>query len=152
MTDGIKGNGLEGITVPYTTTIPAHPGGYQYGSNYVPNIPPLFRIAGMPEPHTINKLCLEPFPDKSVKTELLGQGEFKVAKATNTKTNLVKLKVLKTCYWTVSAGHTECILANSYVWIRASEYASPWGKEILTAGEERFIMVPPDRIEFTEPM
>lgn len=102
-------------------------------------------------PHyTINKVCLEPFPDKSVKTETIGEGQFKVAKVTNTKTNLVKLKVLKNCRWYLAGGQLQQVMAGSYVWLRASDYAAPWGKDVLTAGDEQYILVPCDRIEVIE--
>lgn len=150
MTESIVGDGINGLTVGEPHGI----GGIrQPDTGVYVNSNSLTGFWSVKEqPFTVNKLCLEPFPDKSTKVEMLGEGEFKVAKVSNTKTSLVKLKLLRDCRWTVSGGYTQFIKAGSHVWIRASEYASPWGKEVLAAGDERFIMVPPDRIEYVEPI
>lgn len=102
-------------------------------------------------PYTINRVCVEPFPDNSVKTELVGDGAFKVAKMQNTKSSLVKLKVLKVCRWNLPSGNRVVLEPGDMVAVRASEYASPWGKEIFEQDGEKFIMLPCERIEFVEP-
>lgn len=92
-----------------------------------------------------NKLILEPFPDKSVKTELLGEGEFRVAKITNTKTKLISLKVLQDCL----SASKDLIPAGSTAHLRANEYSSPWGKEVLEdENGQKFIVVPFERVEY----
>lgn len=100
--------------------------------------------------YTINKVCCEPFADKSAKIETVGEGQFKVAKVANTKATLTKLAVLNEAKWLV-AGQAVIIPAGSSVWVRASDYANPWGKEVLSLEDGTpCILVPCERIELIE--
>jgi len=103
---------------------------------------------------SLNKIMTEPFTDTSVKTEVVGDtsnGKFGVAKITNTKTTLVKLKVLADAYIVAGQRGLE-IDEGSFVWVRADQYAAPWGKEVFTSpdGNTKFILLPVDRIEIFE--
>lgn len=98
---------------------------------------------------TVGKIACTPFPDNSVKTEKHGDGEVFVIKVANTKTKLVKLKVLFDARFPI--GQTTCLIeAGSSVWVRADLYASDYGKQIFGADSEPFILLPPDRIEVFE--
>lgn len=98
---------------------------------------------------TFGKIACTPFPDNSVKTEKHGDGEFHVVKVANTKTTLVKLKVLSEARFAVGSS-LQYIPSESYVWVRADLYASDYGKQIFLAGSEPFILLPIDRIEVFE--
>lgn len=98
---------------------------------------------------TFGKVACTPFPDNSVKTEKHGGGDVFVVKVANTKTTLVKLKVLFEARFAVGSS-VQWVPADSYVWVRADQYAAPWGKEIFNAGSLPFILLPWDRIEVFE--
>lgn len=99
---------------------------------------------------TLNKIACEPFADNSVKTELHGEGAVKVLTVTNTKSTLAKLKVVYDGIYTVNGHTTRIVAPGSYVYVRASDYATPWGKEVLSVEGTRFIMVPFERVEVYE--
>lgn len=100
--------------------------------------------------YTVNKIAVQPFPDNSVKSETHGEGQFKVSKIANTKNTLVRLKVLADA--DRPFGNTlQTVPKGSFVWVRASEYATPWGKEIFKEGlEEPYILIAFERVELFE--
>lgn len=98
---------------------------------------------------TVGRIACTPFPDNSVKTEKHGDGDVFVIKVANTKTKLVKLKVLFNCRFALG-GQTVLVEADDYVWVRADLYASTYGKEVFVADSEPFILLPTDRIEVIE--
>lgn len=99
--------------------------------------------------YTLNKIAVEPFADTSVKTETHGTGEFKIVKIANTKTQLVKLKVVFSAKIALGTS-VQFIPAGSFVWVRADQYSAPWGKEVFTLNENKFILLPSDRVEVFE--
>lgn len=98
--------------------------------------------------NSFEKVACEPFKDTSVKTEAVGEGKFKAHRITNTKRNLVPLKVLANCLCS-QQGTSRVISAGTTVWVRASDYAQPWASEVLSLeGLPDFIFVPVNRVEF----
>lgn len=106
--------------------------------------------------YTVNKIAVEPFPDKSVKTKVHGEGKYGVSEIANAKNTLVRLKVLAEAKRTAPSQINDWIAPlqvykDSYVWVRASDYSSPWGKEIFTGVlGEPFVLIPIDRVELFE--
>lgn len=105
----------------------------------------------LPSPlHTANKVATEPFPDKSVRTESVGEGAFKAVRVVNTKTDLVRLKVLFDAEVSSAGTNSTLIRAGDAIWVRAADYAQPWGKEVFAIGEDKFVLIPANRIEVME--
>jgi hypothetical protein len=98
---------------------------------------------------TINKIATEPFPPKKKDVVDVKEGQFVAFRQTNTKTDLVRLKVLKTALLVVS-GETFTLEPGGHVWIRASESVQPWGTDVFEADGEKFSIIPFERIEFLE--
>lgn len=101
---------------------------------------------------TYNKIAVEPFPDKSIKTEAHGDGEFKIVKIVNTKTNLVRLRVLYDARFALG-NSAQLVEAGRHVWVRANQYTADWGKDVFedpTNRAVKFILLPIDRIEVFE--
>lgn len=100
---------------------------------------------------TYNKIAAEPFADKSVKVKKTVEdgAEWGVATLDNTKTTLVRLKVLFDARFGLGSS-VQYIPAESYVWVRADLYASDYGKQVFTVGEQKFILLPVDRVEVFE--
>lgn len=95
-----------------------------------------------------DKVACEPFKDTSVKTEAVGEGKFKAHRITNTKRNLVRLKVLANCVFS-QQGVSRAIGVGGHVHLRASDFSQPWATEVLSIeGIPEFIFVPVNRIEF----
>jgi hypothetical protein len=100
---------------------------------------------------TFNKVACEPFPDKAVRVETKGDGEFKVATVANTKSTLVRLKVLMDARFTIGNSVSHVLLEKgSGVWVRADLYASDYGKTVFDLDGLKFILLPADRIEVAE--
>jgi hypothetical protein len=113
---------------------------------------------------TYSKVAVEPFVDASAKTELVFDSEltrsmdrqleklgakperYGVAKISNTKTELVKLKLVANAVFPVATNLVR-LQAGAEVLVRASDYAAPWGKEVFEYGGKKFILIPSDRIE-----
>ncbi len=99
--------------------------------------------------NSFEKVACEPFKDTSVKTEAIGEGQFRAHRVTNTKLSLVPLKVVADCVLR-QQGETRVLAKGTTVWVRASDYAQPYAKEILSGvdGLGDFIFVPFNRVEF----
>ena len=94
--------------------------------------------------NTINKVMAEPFIDKSVKTELKGESQVKVAVLRNDKTRLVKLRVLANAF---DSNRNLVAMEGSHIMVRADGYAQSWGKDIFEIDEVKFVLIPLDRVE-----
>lgn len=100
---------------------------------------------------TYGRIATEPFLDNSVKVETKKKEEdaWGVAVLANTKTTLVRLKVVFDAKFALG-NSLQYVPAESHVWVRADLYASNYGKEIFTVGDQKFILLPADRIEVFE--
>ena len=88
------------------------------------------------------KVACTQFPDMSVRTGTRGEGAVKVGLIEN-KLSLCKLTVvLPTEDGRFSKGDT--------VYVYSKLYTQPWAKELLTIGEQQFILVPELAIECFE--
>jgi hypothetical protein len=98
---------------------------------------------------TVGKVMVEPFPDKSAKTEVTGEGSVKVVRFTNTKTELVRLKLLAD---SLRADGTALAHIGGHVWVRADLYATDWGKNVFVSPVDgtKFVLLPADRVEVFE--
>lgn len=101
---------------------------------------------------TVGKVMLEPFVDRSVKTKVTGDGEFKVVSLANTKTELVRLKVLADCFMMSNGSLVEVTGVGRTVLVRADLYSTDWGKSVFATPDrdEKFILLPVDRVEVFE--
>lgn len=105
----------------------------------------------MKPPITINnKVVVKPFPDNSVKTESTGTGPYRAVRMVNSKTDLVGLKVVYRALIQVNGKVIADIGPGATGYIRASEYAQPWAKDVFEFNGESFILVPYERFEFFE--
>lgn len=93
------------------------------------------------------KVAAEPFPDTHVKTNLVGEGKFGVAKINNTKTELVKLKVVVDSGIKGPTNELVYLTPDEVVYVRASDYVLPWAKDVFELDGKKFILVPADRVE-----